>query len=97
MLGLLHQVDLFDQLLATPEDVWVAVAMLDEKAWEIIDEVPKQPPLEMRYDKLNPVDWASCSTALDAQSQIDVLVKGWSGFIVTIARAVACGRGGGGG
>ena len=70
--------DLFGQLPDTLEDVWVAVAMRDEeKAWEIIDEVPKQHPFEMRYDKVEPVDWESCSTVLDAQSQLDVLLKGW--------------------
>jgi len=70
--------DLFGQLPDTLEDVWVPVALRDEeRAQTVIDDVPKQHPFEMRYDRVEPVDWESCSTVLDAQSQIEVLLRSW--------------------
>jgi hypothetical protein len=70
--------DLFGQLPDTLEDVWVAIAQRDEaRARQIIDAVPNQHPFEMRYDRIEPVDWESCSHVLDDQSQIEVLMRGW--------------------
>lgn len=70
--------DLFGQLPDTLEDVWVAVAQRDdEKAQQIIDAVPTSHPFEMRYDRIEPVDWESCSQVLDADTQLEPLLKGW--------------------
>ena len=70
--------DLFGQIPDTLEDAWVAVALRDEaKAREIIDQVPEQHPFEMRYDKVELVDWESCTRVLDAQSQLEALRRGW--------------------
>ncbi len=70
--------DLFGQLPDTLEDVWVAVAERDEqKAREIIDAVPTQHPFEMRYDRVESVDWESCSEVLDAHSQLKTLLNPW--------------------
>lgn len=70
--------DLFGQLPDTLEDVWVAVAQRDdEKAQQIIDAVPTSHPFEMRYDRIEPVDWESCSQVLDADTQLDPLLRGW--------------------
>jgi superfamily II DNA/RNA helicase len=70
--------DLFGQLPDTLEDVWVAVALRDEeKAREIIDAVPESHPFEMRYDRVEPVDWESCARVLDSESQLEALRRGW--------------------
>lgn len=70
--------DLFSQLPDTLEDVWISIALQDEEeARKIIDRVPEHHPFEMRYDKVEPVDWESCARVLDAQSQLEVLRQGW--------------------
>ncbi len=70
--------DLFGQIHDTLEDVWIAVAQGDEKrALQIIDAVPDKSPFEIRYDRIDEVDWESCSTVLDSQAQLDVLLEGW--------------------
>lgn len=70
--------DLFGQIPDTLEDVWVAMAQRDEeKAVRVIDAVPVKSPFEMRYDKIEEVDWESCSRVLDSQAQLDVLLEGW--------------------
>jgi hypothetical protein len=49
--------DLFGQIPDTLEDVWVRTALRDEqRALEIIDEVPERHPFELRYDRIEPVD-----------------------------------------
>lgn len=70
--------ELFGRLPATPEDVWIAVAQHNEaRAKRIIDEVPKSHPFEVRYDRVEPIDWESCSRVLDQTSQLEALSKGW--------------------
>lgn len=49
----------------------------EEKAVQIIDTMPVKLPFEMRYDKIDEVDWESCSRVLDSQAQLDVLLEGW--------------------
>jgi ERCC4-related helicase len=75
----LHAIrDMFGQLPDTLEDVWVAVALHDEqKAREVIDQVPPAHPFEMRYDRIEPLDWESCSTVLHSRSQLGPLLQGW--------------------
>ena len=69
---------LFGQLPDTLEDVWVQVALRNEaKAREIIDAVPEVRPFEIRYDRVEPVDWESCSRVLDAEAQNETMLKGW--------------------
>jgi len=70
--------DMFGQLPDTLEDVWVAVALHDErKARQVIDEVPPTNPFEMRYDRIEPIDWESCSAVLHSRSQLEPLLEGW--------------------
>jgi len=70
--------DMFGQLPDTLEDAWVAVALHDErKAREVIDQVPPAHPFEMRYDRIEPIDWESCSTVLHSRSQLEPLLEGW--------------------
>ena len=69
---------LFGQLPDILEDVWVEVALHNEqKALEIINQVPEIHPFEMRYDRIDTVDWETCSQVLDSQSQLELLLGGW--------------------
>ncbi len=43
----------------------------------VIDAVPKRHPFEMKYDRIENVDWESCSRVLDSASQLEALRKGW--------------------
>jgi superfamily II DNA/RNA helicase len=70
--------DLFGQVPDTLEDVWVQVALRDEeKARQIIDAVPTAHPFEMRYDKVESVDFESCRRVLDTEAQLEALRRGW--------------------
>ena len=70
--------NMFGQIPDTLEDVWVAAALSDEEeAKRIIDAIPKRHPFEMRYDRIENVDWESCSRVLDSASQLEALIKGW--------------------
>jgi len=70
--------NMFGQIPDTLEDAWVAAALRDEEeAKRIIDAVPKRHPFEMRYDRIESVDWESCSRVLDSASQLGALRKGW--------------------
>jgi hypothetical protein len=70
--------DLFGQISDTLKDVWVEVALRDEqRALQNIDAVPEKSPFEIRNDKVEAVDWESCSTVLDSQAQLDIFLEGW--------------------
>ena len=70
--------NLFGQIADTLENVWVAAALRDEEeARRVIDAVPKRHPFEMRYDRIENVDWESCSRVLDSASQLEALRQGW--------------------
>jgi hypothetical protein len=70
--------NLFGQLPDTLEDVWVQLALNEEaRARQIIDEVPQVHPFEMRYDRVEVVDFESCARVLDSASQLELLRSGW--------------------
>lgn len=70
--------DMFGQIPDTLEDVWVEVANGNiQRARQIIDEVPPLHPFEMRYDRVETLDWESCSRALDSTVQLEELRKPW--------------------
>lgn len=70
--------NLFGQIPDTLEDVWVEVAQHNEaRALQIIDALPERSPFEIRYDRIEDVDWESCSTVLDSQAQLDMFLEGW--------------------
>ena len=48
-----------------------------EEAKRIIDALPKEHPFEVRYTKVEKVDWESCATVLSAEEKRRVLEKGW--------------------
>jgi superfamily II DNA or RNA helicase len=70
--------DMFGQIPDTLEDVWVQVALdEEERARQVIDAVPPSHPFEMRYDKVEAVDFESCSEVLESESQLEVLRAAW--------------------
>jgi superfamily II DNA or RNA helicase len=73
--------DIFGQLPDTLEAVWVDIARRNEaEADRRINELPEERPFLDKYDRIpENVDWESCSTVLDAQTQLDALLRGWDG------------------
>ncbi|MCK9217633.1 MAG: phospholipase D-like domain-containing protein [Firmicutes bacterium] len=71
--------EVFGQLPDVLEDVWINIALgEEEKAMEIIDEVPKKHPFETRYnDNVRHIDWESCAKVLDNNEIKRVLKKSW--------------------
>jgi hypothetical protein len=70
---------LFGQIPDVLEDVWIQVSLGEiEKAQNIIDAVPTQHPFEIKYQKIEKIDWESCSRVLDADNIKLELQKGWS-------------------
>jgi hypothetical protein len=69
---------MFGQIPDTLEDSWVWAALREEeRAKQVIDEVPQRHPFEMKYDRIENVNWESCSRVLDSVSQLEVLQKSW--------------------
>lgn len=69
---------LFGQIPDVLEDVWTQVALDKiEDAKRTIDAVPEQNPFEIVYDKIEPVDWESCTSVLDNGERKKCLMKGW--------------------
>jgi superfamily II DNA/RNA helicase len=69
---------MFGQIPDVLEDVWVAMALGEkEKAQRIIDAVPKEHPFEVRYSRVEKVDWETCQLVLDARERRRVLSSGW--------------------
>jgi len=69
---------LFGQIPDVLEDVWVAMALGEkEQAKKIIDALPKEHPFEVRYTRVEKVDWESCSTVLSAIEKRRVLSEAW--------------------
>jgi superfamily II DNA/RNA helicase len=69
---------LFGQIPDVLEDAWVAMALGEkEEAKRIIDALPKEHPFEIRYTRVEKVDWESCATVLSAEEKRKVLGRGW--------------------
>ncbi len=69
---------LFGQIPDVLEDVWVAIALGEkEKAKKIIDALPKSHPFEIRYSKVEKIDWDSCRNVLDQREKECILKKQW--------------------
>lgn len=72
----IHQ--LFGQIPDILEDAWIQVAIGDiESARRTIDAVPERHPFEMRYNKIEKVEWESCSEVLNSYSKKKFLMEGW--------------------
>lgn len=69
---------MFGQIPDILEDVWVSVAVGEvKKAKQTIDAVPKKHPFELRYHKVEKVDWETCEVVLDTTDRKKYLSKGW--------------------
>ena len=69
---------MFGQIPDILEDVWIEIAIGDkEEAKNIIDNLPTQHPFEMKYNKIENIDWESCSEVLNNIERKRVLKKGW--------------------
>lgn len=71
--------DIFGQIPDVLEDVWINIALgEEEKALQLIDEVPEKHPFENRYNRgVAHIDWESCSKVLDNKEKRRYLEKGW--------------------
>jgi superfamily II DNA or RNA helicase len=69
---------MFGQIPDVLEDVWIEVALGNkERAKEIIDNVPEKHPFEMKYNKIENVDWESCSEVLNNIERKQILRQTW--------------------
>jgi len=69
---------LFGQLPDVLKDVWIAVALGEkERAKKIIDDVPESHPFELRYSRVEKIDWESCRKVLDRHTKKEVLEAPW--------------------
>jgi superfamily II DNA/RNA helicase len=69
---------IFGQIPDVLEDVWVDVALNKiYDAEKTIDAIPPRPPFEIRYNKIEPIDWESCAKVLDGYEKKQHLLKGW--------------------
>ena len=70
--------NLFGQVPDVLEDVWIDVAVGEiEAAKERIRTVPKRSPFEMKYDKIDNVDFETCTKVLRQEDVVDQMRKGW--------------------
>jgi hypothetical protein len=70
--------NMFGQIPDILEDVWVEVAIGNRKqAEELINAVPERNPFELRYDRIETVDFESCSEVLNAEEAKLKLREGW--------------------
>lgn len=69
---------LFGQVPDVLEDVWIDVALGEvERAKQIIAAVPKKHPFDIKYQRIEKVDWETCEQVLNEQSKRKVLKMGW--------------------
>jgi hypothetical protein len=70
--------NLFGQVPDVLEDIWVEVALgAKERAKALIDAVPSQHPFEIRYHRVEMIEWESCAKVLDGKAKADCLRQGW--------------------
>lgn len=73
-----HIHDMFGQIPDVLEDAWIQVALGEEKAArQIIDAVPQQHPFEMKYNRIESINWEGCAQVLSEADKRAVLLKGW--------------------
>lgn len=69
---------MFGQIPDVLEDAWIEVALgRKEKALEIIDSVPLKHPFEMKYNKIEHINWESYSKVLNNVDRRSQLKKAW--------------------
>lgn len=69
---------LFGQVPDVLQDVWIDVALGEvERAKQVIASVPKQHPFDIRYQRIEKIDWESCERVLAPAAKRAALVRGW--------------------
>ena len=69
---------LFGQIPDVLEDVWIAVALGEkDRARKIIDVLPRVHPFEIRYTKVEKVNWETCRSVLDGTAKMSILTSHW--------------------
>jgi hypothetical protein len=69
---------LFGQVPDVLEDVWIEVALGDvERAKKVIAAVPKKHPFDLKYERIEKVDWESCERVLLPSAKRAALTRGW--------------------
>jgi len=69
---------LFGQVPDVLEDVWIDVALGQiESAKRVIDSVPKKHPFDIKYERIENVDWESCEEVLSDKAKRASLIRGW--------------------
>ena len=70
---------LFGQIPDTLEDVWTHLALNDEQAArQLIDRTAAtRNPFDVKYSKVEDVDWDTCSSVLNPERVRELLSKGW--------------------
>ena len=71
--------DLFGQIPDTLKDVWVEVALHDERAArQLINRTAAtRNPFDVKYSTVEDADWESCASVLNAVSVREALSVGW--------------------
>jgi hypothetical protein len=75
----LHDIyTLFGQLPDVLEDVWIDVALGEvEEAKKIIASVPKKHPFDIKYERIEKINWESCERVLSNEAKRAALRQGW--------------------
>ena len=70
--------NLFGQIPDVLEDVWIEIATGQvEAAKKIIDAVQPRHPFDEKYNRVEEIDWESCTEVLNQQDKLDALKQGW--------------------
>jgi hypothetical protein len=73
-----HIFSIFGQIPDILQDVWIDMAVGDiEKAGERIVEVETRSPFEIRYDKIESIDFESYTEVLNGVEILEVMRRGW--------------------
>lgn len=75
----LHDIyTLFGQVPDVLEDVWIDVALGEvEEAKKIIASVPKKHPFDIKYERIEKINWESCERVLSNDAKRAALRQGW--------------------
>lgn len=69
---------LFGQVPDVLEDVWIDMALgAVERAKLVIASVPKKHPFDIKYERIEKIDWETCEQVLSAQAKRAALTRGW--------------------
>jgi biotin synthase-like enzyme len=60
------------------EDVWIDIVNGEiEKAKKLIDSVKPRHPFDERYNRINKIDWETCSKVLNTEDKMKILKSSW--------------------